>query len=329
MTTDHSPPHEWLLFFYTVPSKPVSNRMKIWRMLTKAGAVQFKGSGYILPANDDHYELLQWLVSTVAAMQGEAAFVKVPAIETMKEDEIVGLFIQQREKDYFDLGNRLDALERKVGVTGKPATLNDNKNFEEDLQKLVREFQDIGRIDFFATKGRKAMGNRLNSLSSAIAGTNRREATVTAVEVPRRRAAEFQEKMWVTRKRPFIDRIASAWLIKRFIDPNARFGFIDEREVGGLDKNAIAYDMVGGEFTHVGEMCTFEVLLASFGLGDKGLDVMAEIVHQLDLLDDRYRNPAAEGLREILDGIRKTAKDDHESLETGMSIIEMLYAANA
>jgi len=144
----------------------------------------------------------------------------------------------------------------------------------------------------------------------------------------KRRAADYQGKRWVTRKRPFIDRIASAWLIKGFIDKKAVFGFIDESEIEGLDKDTIAFDMVGGEFTHVGDMSTFEVLLKSFGLKGKALGVVAEIVHQLDLQDEKYRNPAAEGLREILDGIRKTVKDDHEALEKGMSIFEMLYAAN-
>lgn len=106
---------EWLLFFYSVPSKPVSSRMKIWRMLVKAGAVPFKGSAYMLPASDDHYELFQWLVSSVTTMQGEAAFVKVAGIETMKEAEIVALFDQQREKDYLDLSSRLDDFENRVG----------------------------------------------------------------------------------------------------------------------------------------------------------------------------------------------------------------------
>jgi hypothetical protein len=318
---------EWLLFFYSVPSKPVSNRMRIWRMLVKAGAVQFKGSVYILPASDDHYELFQWLVSSVTAMQGEAAFVKVAGIETMKEDEIIGLFDQQREKEYVDLGNRLDEFENRIGRIGKTAATVDNKKIEEELQKLLKEFQDMGRIDFFYSKGRKELEKRLRTIASEIAGRTRTEATKQAVEIIRRRASDYQEKAWVTRKRPFVDRIASAWLIRGFIDQKAAFDFIEESEVEGLNKDAIAFDLVGGEFTHVGDMCTFEVLLKSFGLRDKTLGVVAEIVHQLDLQDDLYRHPAAEGLREILDGIRKTVADDHEALEKGMSIFEMLYAS--
>lgn len=302
--------------------------MRIWRTLVKSGAIQFKGAAYILPASDDHYELFQWLVSTVTAMQGEAAFVKVSGVETMKDDEIIGLFDQQREKDYSDLGNRLDEFENRIGTIGKAVAPMDTKKIEEDVQKFVREFQDIGKIDFFVSKGRKALEKRLKSIASEISGRNRAESPMAAIEIVRRRTADYQGKTWVTRKRPFIDRIASAWLIKRFIDTKALFGFIDEHEAEGLDKKAIVFDMIGGEFTHVGDMCTFEVLLKSFGLKDKALGGVAEIVHQLDLQDDRYRNPAAAGLREILDGIRKTVKDDHEALERGMSIFEMLYAAN-
>ena len=319
----------WLLFFYSVPSKPVSNRMRVWRMLVKVGAVQFKGSAYILPASDDHYELFQWLVSTVTAVGGEAAFVKVSQIEAMKDDEIVALFDQLREKDYLDIRMRLDEFERKIAsVKNGTGTLN-SKKLKGDMNKFVKEAQEIGKIDFFSSKSRRELEQRLKTMASEIADMTPGESSKPVVEVKKRRVSDYQGKRWVTRKRPFIDRVASAWLIRGFIDKKAAFGFIDECEIEGLEKDTIAFDMVGGKFTHVGDMCTFEVLLKSFGLKVKALGVLAEIVHQLDLQDDRYRNPAAEGLREILDGVRKTVKDDHEALEKGISIFEMLYAANS
>jgi hypothetical protein len=325
----NKPEHkDWLLFFYTLPSKPVNSRMRIWRLLVKAGAVQFKGSAYILPASDDHYELFQWLVSSVTEMMGEAAFIKVPGVESMKRDEIVALFDRQMEKEYLDLGNRLDEFENRVGIIGKEAALMDSMKAGEELQRFVKEFQAMAKIDFFCSKGGKELEKRLKAIASEIIGRDRAESFKHANEVTKRHAAEYQGKRWVTRKRPFIDRIASAWLIKGFIDKKAAFGFIDENEVEGLPEDTIAFDLVGAEFTHVGDLCTFEVLLKSFGLKDKTLGVVAEVVHQLDLQDGRYQNPAAEGLREILTGIRKTVKDDHEALERGMGIFEMLYAAN-
>ena len=294
----------------------------------KTGAVQFKGSVYILPSSDDHYEFFQWLVSSVEAMQGEAAFVRVTKIETMKDDEIIRLFNQQRAKDYLDFNKRLDEFENKIAGIGKGVETVTNKKIGEELNKFVKEFQEIGKIDFFFSKERKELEKRLEAIASEITGMSRAKSSNQALEVAQRRAADYQGKIWVTRKKPFIDRIASAWLIKGFIDKDAVFGFIDENKLESLDKNTVTYDIVGGEFTHIADMSTFEVLLKSFGLKGKALGIMAEIVHQLDLMDEKYKNSAAEGLREILDGIRKTVKDDHEALEKGMSIFEMLYAAN-
>jgi hypothetical protein len=329
MQKDKDIKQEWLLFFYSVPSKPVSTRMKIWRMLVKTGAVQFKGSVYILPASDDHYELYQWLVSSVTAMQGDAAFVKVSRIESMKNEEIINLFDQQREKDYQDIGMRLDEFENKLATTPKSSFAANNKKIKGELNKFTKEFQDLGKIDFFYSNARKELEQRLKHVTAIVTGLTRGESVVPTVDIVKKHAADYQGKTWVTRKRPFIDRMASAWLIKRFIDKKAAFGFIDENELEGLDKDTMAFDMVGGQFTHVGDNCTFEVLFDAFGLKGKALGVVAEIVHQLDVQDDKYRNPAAEGLREILDGIRKTVKDDHEALEKGMSIFEMLYAAQS
>jgi len=294
----------------------------------KTGAVQFKGSVYILPSSDDHYEFFQWLVSSVAAMQGEAAFVRVTKIETMKDDEIIRLFNQQRAKDYLDFNKRLDEFENKIAGIGKGVGTVTNKKIGEELNKFVKEFQEIGKIDFFFSKERKELEKRLEAIASEITGMSHAKSSNQALEVAQRRAADYQGKIWVTRKKPFIDRIASAWLIKGFIDKDAVFVFIDENKLESLDKNTVTYDIVGGEFTHIADMSTFEVLLKAFGLKGKALGIMAEIVHQLDLMDAKYKNPAAEGLREILDGIRKTVKDDHEALEKGMSIFEMLYAAN-
>lgn len=324
----HDAKQEWLLFFYSVPSKPVSNRMKIWRMLVKSGAVQFKGAAYILPSSDDHYELFQWLVTSVTSMKGEAAFVNVSNMETMKQAEIISLFDQQRERDYQELGERLDDFENRVRSIRKRVSSIDNKKIKDELNKFLKEFQEIVRIDFFSSRGRKDMEMRLSTVAAEITGMTREEPHLQEIKVKKRRAADYQGKVWVTRKKPFIDRFASAWLIREFIDKKATFGFIDESEIESLNKDWVAYDMVGGEFTHVGNSCTFEVLVKSFGLKGKAIGRVAEIVHQLDLNDELYKHPVAEGLVAILDGIRKTVTDDHEALAKGMSVFEMLYASS-
>jgi hypothetical protein len=320
---------DWLLFFYSVPSKPVNSRMKIWRMLVKSGAVQFKGSVYILPFSDDHYEFFQWLVSSVTAMKGEAAFVKVSKTETMKNSEIIELFNLQREKEYLGIVETLDGLESKLRSMKQDSPVPGNRSITEQFSKSLKEFEELGKIDFFSSAARNALDLRLKVMAPEITSRSSSKSGAQTVEVVAKRASDYQGKLWVTRKRPFIDRIASAWLIKRFIDKKATFGFIDEHEAEGLGRDAVVYDMVVGEFTHVGDLCTFEVLLRAFGLKDKALGILAEIVHQLDVKDDKYKHPAAEGLRVILDGIRKTVKDDHEALEKGRGIFEMLYASKS
>lgn len=319
----------WLLFFYSVPSKPVSSRMKIWRMLAKAGAVSLKGAVYVLPYSDDHYELCQWLFASVTAVQGEAAFVWIDRIETMKDDEIIAMFNQQRAKDYLGLEKKLDELERKVGTIRKGAGTMSGRKIEEELNRLVNEFQQAGGIDFFFSDARKVMEERMKAIASEIAALSRARPGEPVVEIAQRRVADYQGKLWVTRKRPFVDRMASAWLIRNFIDREAMFGFVEESEVDGLGKDTVSFDIRGGEFTHVGDMSTFEVLLKAFGLREKSLGVMAEIVHQVDLKDDKFSNPAAEGLREILEGIRRTSRDDQYALEKGIGIMEMLYASKS
>lgn len=135
-------------------------------------------------------------------------------------------------------------------------------------------------------------------------------------------------KKWATRKRPFIDRMASAWLIRKFIDRNAEFMFMEEREIGLLaGKDAITFDVKDGDFTHHADLCTFEALVKSFGIKDKAVKKIAEIVHKLDVKDEKFKADEARGIEGLLSGIRKTAKTDAEALEKGMEVFEMLYAS--
>lgn len=157
-----------------------------------------------------------------------------------------------------------------------------------------------------------------------IAGSNgkRQQAFIVPKSI-----RDYKGKIWVTRGNPFVDRMASAWLIKRFIDKEAVFRFMEERKMASLDENMILFDVRGGEFTHKGDMCTFEIILKSFGLKDKALRRIAESVHEIDLKDGKYRSLEARGIEEILVGIRKMSKDDAEALEKGMNVFEMLYAS--
>jgi hypothetical protein len=319
----------WLLFFYTLPSKPIRNRMTVWRKLLKAGALSFKGSVYILPYTEEHYEFLTWLVSEVISLKGEGSFVHAEKTETNDNKEIVSLFNEQRETAYQHILREIDEIERKLSSTKIGGASQDNKKLTNQMRKSQRDFEEIKKIDFFFSKRGVEVGERLDRIVitfNGLSGTETKKHTVAIAPV---RIEDYQDKTWATRKRPFVDRFASAWLIKKFVDKNPSFSFIDEKDLENMGKDVIPFDIRGGRFTHAGDLCTFEVLMKSFALKDKTLKKIAEIVHELDLKDDKFRNPEAKGIEDILSGIRKTVKNDHEALKKGMAILEMLYISKA
>jgi len=317
----------WLLIFYTVPSHPVSNRMKIWRKLARSGAVQLKGAVYILPHNEEHYELCEWLVSEVASMGGDGTFVKAPEVETMTKSEIIALFNGQRENDYRDIEKKVEELDRKISAVRKGGRGQNIKTLSEQLKRDKKEFEDVRRVDFFASKHGEALQKRIKTMEDEVKGMSTPPIKELTTALTPKRSGEYQGKTWVTRKKPFVDRMASAWLIRRFIDAGAAFRFIEEKELGSLDGQSPTFDIRGAEFTHQGDLCTFEVLVKSFGIKDRGVKRIAEVVHDLDVKDEKYNNPETSGVEEILTGIRKTENSDAEALEKGMAVFDMLYAS--
>lgn len=324
------PPAGWLLFFYSVPSKPVSSRMKVWRRLMGAGAVQLKGAVYVLPSTEEHHEFLQWLTADIASMNGEAAFVKVARVETVEDAELIDLFNRQRERDYHGLGKELDEVERRLNSIKKGTRPQDLKGLRARLARLLRDFDALEAVDFFSSAAGRALRKRLEAAKGEMDSFGHADIprAPQAVVTPKRRE-EYRKRVWATRRRPFVDRMASAWLIRRFIDRDAVFTFFNEKTGAGLAPGAVAFDVHGGEFTHTGDLCTFEVLLKSFGLKDKVLRTIAALVHELDTKDGKYRTPEAKGMEELLSGIRKTAGSDAEALEKGMALFEMLYASKS
>ena len=179
------------------------------------------------------------------------------------------------------------------------------------------------KIDSFSSKTGAILKKKLEAMRVELAGINTSYTSIQSRAITPKRTADYQGRIWVTRKRPFVDRMASAWLIKRFIDKNAVFRFADEQEIEHPGKNTVPFDVVGGD------MCTFEVLAKTFNLKDVKIKKIAAIVHELDIKDDKYKNPEARGIEEILTGIRKTARDDADALQKGMAIFEMLYESKA
>ena len=319
-----TPAQEWLLIFYSIPSHPVSGRMKIWRKLAKTGAVQLKGAVYILPASDEHQELFQWIIGEVKSLGGDGSFVRTSRIETLSDADVRKLFNTQRDAEYRELDKVLDGLERKVQSARKGAVAGVRDSVSGPLAEIRKTRDEIRGRDFFNAPLSRETDKRMQSLESSLKGLHEPD-TAKPAPLARKDVKTYRRKVWVTRKRPFIDRMAAAWLIRRFLDPDATFRFINEKELSQLSEGEVAFDIQGGEFTHHGDLCTFEVMVRSFGIKDKAVRKIAEIVHDLDLKDDKYGNAAGSGIEEVLTGIRKTAKDDADMIEKGIAVFEMMY----
>lgn len=320
---------KWLLFFYSIPSKPVSNRMKIWRRLAKVGAVPLKGSVYILPFNEEHYELLQWLVSEVSSMGGDAAFTGVEKIDSLNDQVIIDIFIRHADEGYLPLKKDIDDLEIKINSIRKGSRHQGLTSISEQLNRLSRSFEYARKTDFFSSGAGEDLQSKITSFNRALKGMRGPARAAESPAISHKNFKDFQDKTWVTRTRPFVDRMASAWLIRKFIDRKARFSLRSEKDMLSARDNTVTFDVSGGTFTHAGDLCTFEVLVKSFGLKNKTVKKIAEIVHELDIKDDKYTNPEAKGLDEILSGIRKAEQDDLASLEKGMAVFEMLYVSKS
>ena len=308
--------HAWIVLIASLPPHPSSLRVRIWRKLRGLGAVALKNSVYLLPATPENSEQFQWLTQEVQRDGGEATLLKVDRVENMTPAQVIQLFRDARDADYRQLAERyrklLKAMDRKA--RGRGAT-----RLPEELRRLGREFERLSEIDFFDAPGRQ----EVERLKETIEMHLRPPAEVTSSRRPETPLEGLRGRRWVTRPRPHIDRIASAWLIKRFIDPEARFLFGPPEE---FPPGAMAFDAPGAEFSHQGEDCTFETLLKRSGLRDRRLAQLAEIVHDVDLRDEKFHRDEARGIDLAIRGLLAALKDDHQVLEHGMTLFDGIYA---
>jgi len=317
----------WLLFFYTVPAKPGNLRMKVWRRLLKMGAVSLKGSVYMLPYSEDHLEALHWLTGEVASLKGEAAFTRVERIETMGDEEIVTLFQAQRENDYTPIASSLEPLEAQLSTLEQQMDTRGMERLKGAFQRLRKDYRAIRDIDFFKSPQGIALQKRFEGFEERLRKLTAHPPEERPKLLGPKKKEDYQNMVWTTRPHPFVDRMASAWLIRRFIDTQASFEFMERDQEPSEVSNAVSFDVPGGNFSHHQDLCTFEVLMDVFSLRGQPLRKIAEIVHELDLKDGKYSHPQASGVESILLGIRKTAKDDRQALKEGIEVFERLYAA--
>lgn len=316
---------KWLLLIYNLPPEPSRSRVSIWRSLKILGAISLRKSVYILPFNPETYENSQWLCQEIHTMKGEATLVKVANIENLKDKDIIKLFHKARDDDYEVIINRCSEFSKKVSVTGNQGIKNQLK-FREELKVIANQLNSTKEIDYFKSPLSQKAQNTFDACMRHMSQLLNQITTSTDKRIKEKEILamkDFQGKKWVTRKRPHIDRIATAWLIKRFIDPKAKFLFVHEDTT---KINGIPFDMYHGDFSHQGDNCTFETILKCFNIKDEILKTIAEIVHNIDLNDEKFSRNEAKGIDCILRGLMERFKNDNELLEKGYEVFESLYA---
>jgi hypothetical protein len=303
----------WLLLIHQLPAKPAYARVKIWRRLKGLGAVTVKNSVYALPANAETQEDFAWLVKEIAELGGEAFVCEAQLVDGLGDGEVQALFDAARDEDYAEIAAAARALAAEFGA--EVAT---------QVARLRKQLDEIVAIDFFGADGREPAEGLVSGLE---AGLQREETVVSPPpESPATAGGpgELKGRVWVTRQGVQIDRIASAWLIRRFIDAGARFKFVPGTGYAA-QSGELRFDMFEGEFTHRGDRCTFEVLLGEAGLDDPALGAIGEIIHDIDLKDGKYGREEAAGIRTLIAGIASSHNDDSQRLERGGAVFDDLY----
>jgi hypothetical protein len=301
----------WLLLAHQLPATPSNLRVKTWRRLQDLGAIAVKQSVYVLPDSPESREDFEWLRVEIEGSGGEAVVFAANHLDAEAETALVDEFRRSRQTLYTELAAELQRVQPKGNARrGQPNA--------RDLSRLRERFQAIERIDFFGSAGR----DRVASLLTALESTRKGDVT----ERGRGRsddATQYQGRLWVTRPRPGVDRMSSAWLIRRFIDPKASFAFVTDAKHAPAE--AVPFDMYGAGFGHEGDRCTFEMLLSRFGIDDRAAARLGEVVHDLDLKDGKFSSPEAATLGSAIDGLQMSCADDHQLLDQGVILFEAIY----
>jgi hypothetical protein len=306
------------MFMPTIPAKPASVRMRIWRRLQAIGAINIRGAVYVLPNRDECVELFEWLARELVGLGGQASLCEGRFVDATTDDDIQRRFVEARNADYDELtkaAKQLAAkLKRKRIAPERIAAVT------EEHAKLARRLAEIVAIDFVDAPSRIPAEEQLAVVARALP----RDGSQTAAErldvVPRPRGAT-----WVTRTGVHVDRIACSWLIRRFIDPDAKLKFVQPKGYVP-EPGELRFDMFDAEFTHVGDRCSFEVLVERMDLADPALVAIGEIIHDLDLLDDKFGRDEAAGVRSAIDGICTVARDDEARIAAATPMLEGLYS---
>jgi hypothetical protein len=304
----------WLLLIHQLPARPAYQRVKIWRRLQSLGAVAIKNAVHALPAGEQAQEDFEWLLREIRDGGGEALICEARLVDGLSDDAVQAMFNAARSADYDALANEV----RSLGEAPERADIRTR------LARLKASLSQTVAIDFFGANGRETVDGLIAGLEAQLL----EEAAVEQAQADGAPAARglgaLTNRLWVTRQDVYVDRIASAWLIRRFIDPDARFRFV--RAKSHVPQEAeLRFDMFEAEFTHEGDRCTFEVLRARLDLNDDALTAIAEIVHDIDLKDGKFARPETDGIAHLVTGLCLANQDDAQRLARGAAVFDDLY----
>lgn len=310
----------WLLLIHQIPRTPDYLRVKIGRRLERVGAVAIKNSIYVLPFSTQAVEDFQWVLREIADGGGEASICRAEFVDGLTDAEIEQLLREARAHDYEEIAGRARALLRRLPA-GRVPSDERRARIQPELTRIRTRLEALSRIDFFGARASSSVVSLVQSIEDRL----RPARTVDLPRTSPTPGSEVHNRVWVTREGIFVDRIASAWLIRRFIDPQARFKFVGPRGYEP-EPGELRFDMFEAEYAHEGDRCTFETLLRRFHLEDPALSEIAEVVHEIDLRDGKFERDDARGIERVLAGIAAAHADDASRLERGMMLFDELYA---
>lgn len=301
----------WLALLHQLPAKPPYLRVKIWRRLQAIGAVPLKNAVHVLPRSAETSAAFQSLMAEITANGGEAILIEAHLLAGQSDGDVRALFDTARNADYEEIAQAARRL-LETGPAGGP-----------DIARLQKRLEDIGRLDFFGAHGRQEAEAALAELDRQ---RHQHPDVSRADPAEGIEADDLTGKIWVTRSGVHVDRIACAWLIRRFIDPGARFTFVDSRHHDPAE-GELRFDMADAEFTHEGDRCSFETLLLRAGLlDDPALVAIGEIIHDLDIGDGKFARPETPGLSAILSGVCASTDDDLQRIAMASDALNQFHA---
>lgn len=312
---------KWLFLVHRIRTAKSRERVKIWRMTRKVGALLYRNAVYVLPYSKERLEDFHWLSQQIRDSGGDASIFLTETRDERENAGIVKLFRDSRTQEYARIREAAEKLSARIDRASAEHRLSKSllRTLATEANRLSGECAAVEQVDFFPRAG----GNSARTLLRDLARHLTREAPhAPHTPIRRRQAREYRRRVWATRKNIHIDRLCSGWLIKRFIDPEARFVFAAEAL---LPKSAIPFDTFGAEFSHHGEDCTFETLLKAFRLDNGTLAEIAEIVHDIDMKDSKFARPEAAGLNAVVRALSAHLKNDHKTLAVGSVMLDALY----